>query len=62
MKNPVTKIKKTAAGEALLFFGLVGAWHREKKRGRKNTLPNALMMNGFVSVGCRKKGEKTHLN
>ena len=61
MKNPVTKIKKTAAGEALLFSdslapGIV------KKRGRKNTLPNALMMNGFVSVGCRKKGEKTHLN
>ena len=36
MKNPVTKIKKTAAGEAMLFFGLVGAWHREKKGEKKH--------------------------
>ena len=61
MKNPVTKIKKQRRERRCCFSdslapGIV------KKRGRKNTLPNALMMNGFVSVGCRKKGEKTHLN
>ena len=54
MKNPVTKIKKTAAGEALLFFGLVGAWHREKKGEKKLTSTDTVILAQNIPGVVRK--------